>query len=103
MAGSRLGKMQSRVANSGHGLFTYGRIREGRTVGEYFGTIVIKDYDHGAVNDLIASYSMGNHDSSIINCVFSIRNLMIALKTIPKRRRQMEERLCSAMNQFNGF
>ena len=46
-AGTRLGKMRSRIANSGHGLFTYGRIREGRTVGEYFGTIIIKDYDYG--------------------------------------------------------
>ena len=71
-AGTRLGKMRSRIANSGHGLFTYGRIREGRTVGEYFGTIVIKDYDYGAINDLIASYSMGNHDESIIYCAFSI-------------------------------
>ena len=77
-AGSRLGKMESRVANSGHGLFTSRRIREGRTVGEYFGDRIEKDFDYGGINDLIAAYSMGNHDKSTIYCAFSIaRNVML--------------------------
>jgi len=79
-AGTRLGKWRSRINNSGSGLFTYERIREGKKVGEYFGDVIIKGHDYGTVNDLIASYSMGNHDESIIYCAFSVhRNRMLCM------------------------
>ena len=67
-AGSLLGIKVSEIMNAGQGLFTYNRIREGKTIGEYFGIDVDKDYDYGE----IASYSMGNHDGSCIYCAFSI-------------------------------
>ena len=79
-AGTRVGKSFSRIDNSGNGLFTYKRIREGNTVGEYFGEVIIKGEDYGTVNNLIASYSMGNHDESIIYCAFSVhRNKMLCM------------------------
>jgi hypothetical protein len=79
-AGTRLGKGRSRINNSGSGLFTYERIREGKKVGEYFGDIIIKGHDYGTINNLIASYSMGNHDESVIYCAFSVhRNRMLCM------------------------
>ena len=71
-AGSQVGIMVSPIPDAGRGLFTYRDVREGRTIGEYFGTDVIRDHDYGDLNDIIASYSMGNHDSSHIYCAFSI-------------------------------
>jgi hypothetical protein len=37
-----------------------------------------KDFDYGELNDIIASYSMGNHDGSIIYCALHIatRNII---------------------------
>ena len=71
-AGSNLGIKVSEIPNAGQGLHTFNRIREGKTVGEYFGINIDKDFDYGEVNDLIASYSMGNHDDSVIYCAFNI-------------------------------
>ncbi len=79
-AGTRVGKSFSKIDNFGNGLFTYERIREGRIVGEYFGDRIIKDHDYGTINNLISSYSMGNHDESIIYCTFSVhRNKMLCM------------------------
>ena len=79
-AGSRLGIQTSDIPTAGRGLFTLNRIREGRTIGEYFGDDIIPDHDYGQINDLIASYSMGNHDDSYIYCAFSIaRNVMLCM------------------------
>jgi hypothetical protein len=79
-AGSKLGKSFSRIDNSGSGLFALKKIREGKTVGEYFGDEIIKGHDYGTVNNLIATYSMGNHDESIIYCAFSVhRNRMLCM------------------------
>jgi hypothetical protein len=71
-AGSNFGIKVSEIPNAGQGLHTYNRIREGKTVGEYFGINIDKDFDYGEMNDLIASYSMGNHDDSVIYCAFNI-------------------------------
>ena len=71
-ARTNLGVMETDIPDAGRGLYTYDRIREGKTVCEYFGMEVIKDFDYGEINDLISSYSMGNHDDSIIYCAFHI-------------------------------
>ncbi len=77
-AGSSLGLRASEIPNSGRGLFTNDRIREGQTVGEYFGTEIDKDFDYGELNDIIASYSVGNHDGSTIYCAlhFATRDII---------------------------
>jgi hypothetical protein len=72
-AGTKLGVKASDLPyDCGKGLFTFKKIREGRRIGEYFGTIIEKDFNYGGINDLITSYSMGNHDSSYIYCAFSM-------------------------------
>ena len=71
-AGSQVGIKESSIPNSARGLFSYINVREGKTIGEYFGWEVEKDHDYGEVNDLIASYSMGNRDGSIIYCAFHL-------------------------------
>ena len=79
-AGSRLGMKMSSVVNAGRGLYTYKKIREGKSIGEYFGDIVIPGHDYGQINNLITAYSMGNRDNSHIYCAFSIsRNRMLCV------------------------
>ena len=79
-AGSRLGMKKSEVANAGRGLYTYKKIREGKSVGEYFGDIVIPGHNYGQINNLITAYSMGNRDNTHIYCAFSIaRNRMLCV------------------------
>jgi hypothetical protein len=71
-AGSLLCIKVSEIPNAGQGLHAYNWIREGKTVGEYFGINIDNDFDYGEANDLIASYSMGNHDDSVLYCAFNI-------------------------------
>ena len=79
-ARSRLGTKTSEVLNAGRCLFTYNRIREGKSIGEYFGDNVIQGHDYGQINNLITAYSMGNRDNSHIYCAFSIaRNRMLCV------------------------
>ena len=100
-AGSRVGIKASEIPNSGRGLYTYDAIREGKTVGEYFGWEVNKDQDYGDLNDIIASYSMGNHDGSKIYCAFSLGTqaitCMMAYINDP-----LDDLMCNVRSIWNG-
>jgi hypothetical protein len=67
-AGTRVGINVSEIPNAGRGLFTYNAVREGSTVGEYFGWRVEKDSDYSPHNTIVSSYSMGNHNDTHIYC-----------------------------------
>ena len=100
-AGSQVGIMVSPIPDAGRGLFTYRDVREGRTIGEYFGTDVIRDHDYGDLNDIIASYSMGNHDSSHIYCAFSIgtRTMLCMMGYIND---PLDDLMCNVRPVWNG-
>jgi len=80
-AGTRVGIKASEIPNSGRGLYTYNFVREGSTIGEYFGWEVDKNRDYGDVNDIVASYSMGNRDDSCIYCALSLGTRAILCMT----------------------
>lgn len=100
-AGSHLGINISEILNAGQGLYTYNRIREGKTIGEYFGMDIDKDFDYGDLNDIIASYSMGNHDGSIIYCAFHMatRNILCMAGYIND---PLDDLLCNVRPVWHG-
>ena len=100
-AGSQVGIQVSSIPDAGQGLFTYRDVREGRTIGEYFGTDVIRDHDYGDLNDIIASYSMGNHDRSHIYCAFSFgtRAMLCMMGYIND---PLDDLMCNVRPVWNG-
>ena len=101
-AGVKLGIKDSELPyDCGRGLFTFKKIREGRSIGQYFGTIVEKDYHYGGINDLITSYSMGNRDSSYIYCAFSIATQAM-LCMMGYINDPLDDTLCNVRPVWNG-
>ena len=100
-AGSQVGIQVSSIPDAGRGLFTYKDVREGRTIGEYFGMDVIRDHDYGDLNDIIASYSMGNHDSSHIYCAFSIGTRTM-LCMMGYTNDPLDDLMCNVRPVWNG-